>query len=169
MDVISVVAWGSYALMGLVAGFMRVWVPLTFLLVGMGFAGGLAPLIGPGIFGFIDSESSQTVVGFFLVFGVFMLLGAVITRVLWGPLTVMSTLMELFPIGALFNRLGGLLVGTLFGCVFLSLVLMGLQQYPVNAVGRAMGESSFAVKPIGWVDRYVATLEFSTDWEDFDE
>ena len=155
--------------MGLVVGFMRVWVPLAFLLAGMGFAGGLGPLVGPGIFGFIDSESGQTVAGFFLVFGLFMLLGAVVSRVLWKPMGVMSALMSLLPVGALFNRFGGLLAGTLFGCVFLSLVFMGLQQYPVNSVGRAMGESSFAAKPVGWVDRYVATLEFSTDWEDFDE
>lgn len=163
------IAWGSCALTGLVAGFMRAWVPLLFLLAGMGFAGGLAPLIGPGIFGFIDSESGQTVAGFFLVFGLFILLGAVITRLLWKPMGVMSAVMVVFPMGALFNRFGGLLAGLIIGCAFVSIVLMGLQQYPVNAVGRAMGESSFAAKPVGWVDQYVATLEFSTDWEDFDE
>ena len=146
---------------------MRAWVPLAFLLAGMGFAGGLGPLIGPGLFGFIDGESGQTVAGFFLILGGIMLLGAGVAYWIRGPLAVMSALMSLFPIGALFNRFGGLLSGTLFGCVFLSLVLMGLQQYPVNAVGRAIGESSFAAKPVGWVDRYVATLELSADWDDF--
>ena len=98
-----------------------------------------------------------------------MLLGAAITYWIRGPLTVMSALMSLFPIGALFNRFGGLLAGLIIGCAFLSIVLMGLQQYPVNAVGRAIGEASFAAKPVGWVDQYVATLEFATDWEDFGE
>ena len=147
---------------------MRAWVPLAFLLAGMGFAGGLGPLIGQGVFGFIETESGQTVAGFFLVFGVILLLGAVITRAAWRPLGVMSVLMSAFPMGALFNRFGGLLAGTIIGCAFLSIVLMGLQQYPVNAVGRAIGDSSFAARPIGWVDRYVATLEFSTGQEDFD-
>ena len=169
MDVISLAVWGASASWGLTAGLMRVWIPLLFLLAGMGFAGGLASLVGPGVFGFTDGESGQVVTGFFLVFGLMLLLGAVITYAIRGPLTIMTALMVVFPSGALFNRFGGLLAGTIFGCAFLSLVLIGFQQYPVNVVGRAIGESSFASKTLGWVDQYVATLEFSAEWEDFDD
>ena len=162
VDVISVAVWGACALTGFAAGFMRVWVLLVFLLAGMGFAGGLAPDIGPAAFGFIEKESSQTVAGFFLIFGLMLLMGAVITRLIRRPLSAMSGAMTILPAGMLFNRFGGLLAGLIFGCAFLAIILMGLQQYPVNAVGRAVSDSSFAAKPIGWVDNYVATLEFSS-------
>ena len=97
-------------MVGLVDGFMRGWVPFAFLLAGMGFGGTLAIVIGPGLFRFVSSESGQAAAGFFLVFFLMLLLGAVITYPLRGPLTMASSLTVLFPMGFLLNRLGGLLV-----------------------------------------------------------
>ena len=160
------VAWWSGALVGLVAGFMRGWVPFAFLLAGMGFGGTLAIVIGPGLIRFVSSESGQAAAGFFLVFFLVLLLGALVTYALRGPLTMASSLTVLFPMGFLLNRLGGLLVGVLFPCILLSVILIGLQQIPVVAIAKGIEDSSFASGPISWVDRFVASIELSTDWKE---
>ena len=161
IDAISLIAWGSGAVMGLVGGLMRMWLPVLFLLAGMGFAGGLADPVGSSLFAFIDTEAGQTVAGFFLVFVPILAAGGFITLILFAPLSIMSRLMGVFPLGSTFNRYGGVLLGTLFGCVFLSIFLIGLHQYPVESVAEAIDDSSFAASVIGLVDQYVAALEFS--------
>ena len=147
---------------------MRIWVPFAFLMTAIAFGGGLSSLVGPAVFGFIESEARQELAGFFLVFAGILSVGAIIALAVWGPLSVASTLMSLVPWGGLLNRVAGLLMGTLLGLILLSVILIGLQQYPVSAVGRAIAESSVASAPIGWVDRYVASIEISSEWEDWD-
>ncbi len=159
---------GTGVLMGVVAGLTRIWVPVAFLLVGVGLSGGIGDMIAPAFSLVSDSETGQTAAGFLLVFMVIMLAGAFITLALLVPLTVLSTLVPLIPMGSLINRAGGALLGLLLGVVFISVVLIGLQQIPVEAVGRALGESAFASGPIGWVDRFVASIEISKDWKNFD-
>ena len=151
--------------MGLVGGLFRIWLPILFLMSALGFASGLSILVGPRVFSFIESESRQELAGFFLIFVVMLAVGLVITRAVWHPLSIASALMSVLPGGGLLNRVGGMLLGVLSGLVLLSVVLIGLQQYPVPAVGRAIAESTVASGPIGWVDRYVASLEISEEWQ----
>ena len=169
VDVLSLAFWTIAALWGLKSGLMYAWLPFLFLLAGAGFAGALGLLIGPALFPFIDTAAGQAATGFFLVFAAFGLLGAVVTKAMRPLLMAASRLSSLSPTGALFNQGGGLLIGVLFGCILLSVVLIGLQQLPAGAVGRALDESSFAGKPVGWVDRYVASLELSHDRDHIDE
>lgn len=58
----------------------------------------------------------------------------------------MTALKSVFSLGPLVNNLSGLMAGTLFGCVFLSLALIELEQC---AAGRAIGELSFSSKHLG--------------------
>ncbi len=50
----------------------------------------------------------------------------------------------------------------------LSIVLIDLQQYPMLAVGKAFVESSVASAPIGWVDRYITSIEISPEYNGWD-
>ncbi len=159
VDVLSLAGWAGAALWGLRSGLILMWLPLSFLFAGMGVAGGLGYIIGSAILGFIDTESGQAAAGYFLILAAFLLLGAIVTRSISGPLKIVSLLWTLFPTGALINRAGGIVSGALFGCVLLSVIFIGLQYWPVSAIDRAIGESSFAQNPIGWVDRYMILPE----------
>ena len=161
VDVLSIVAWGSGAAWGLSAGLMRAWVPFLFLLAGVGFAGTLGIVIGPALSWLVDSEGGQAAVAFLIVLSPMLLLGIWVTVATRKPLSVAFSLVELFPMALLFNRAGGILMGALLGCVLIAVLLLSLQQIPVNSVGAAIEESSFASGPIKWVDRYVASVEFS--------
>ena len=157
--------------MGLAAGLMRIWVPFVFLVAGTLFAAGLGELVGSGVFGFIESEARQELAGFFLIFAATLVVGAVIALIalaLLVPLSIASALMSLVPMGGMVNRAGGLALGTLTGLIVVSVILIGLQQYPVASVGRGIAESSVASAPIGWVDRFVASIEISPEWKDQD-
>ena len=57
-------------------------------------------------------------------------------------------------------------MGVLFPCILLSVILIGLQQIPVVAIAKGIEDSSFASGPISWVDRFVASIELSTDWKE---
>ena len=168
VDTLSLAAWGSGLAVGLFAGLMRVWLPLLFLMVGMGFGGALGEVIGPAFSPFIDSERGQTAAAFLVVFAAMMLFGAFITLAAFGPLTIASSLVSVIPMGATINKAGGVLLGLLFTGTFLAVVLIGLQQIPVKSVSRAIDESSIASAPLGWVDRYVASIEISDERDNFD-
>ncbi len=148
---------------GLLAGFLKIWLPLLFLLAGTGFAGALATAFGPSLLGFLDSENTQLAAAFLVVFAAMQVMGAVVHTLMSYPLTVASAMVSLVPMGALLNRAGGILAGLLYGCVFLSVILIALQQVPVDSIAEGMDESSYAHRPIGWVDRYVASIEIAAD------
>ena len=168
VDAISLAAWGFGALAGLAGGLFRIWVPFLFLMASLGIAAGLDVPAGSEIFFFVESESRQVLAGFFLVFVLMMGIGAIVTKAMWRLLSTGSSLMSLFPFGALLNRTGGLLLGALAGLILVSIVLTGLQQYPAPAVGKAIAESSVASAPIAWVDRYVAAIGISGERQDGD-
>ena len=165
MDVISLAAWALGALAGLAAGLFRLWLPVLFLLAALGLAGGFGILIGPGIFFFMESESGQALAGFSLVFAAMAAIGVMVTAAMWKLLSAGSSLISLLPVGALLNWAGGLLLGAFAGLMLVSVILISLQQYPVPSVGRAIAKSSLASGPIHWVDRYVASLEISGEWQ----
>ena len=161
VDIISLVTWGLGAAVGLVAGFIRIWPVLAFALGGTGIGGTIGYLVGPGFFGFVDSEEGRIAAAFLLVFALMVLLGAVVTHAMRGPLSIASALTAIFPLGGLLNHVGDMLGGTLLCCVFVSVILIALQQLPVPRVADALQTASIAYGPMGWVDRYVASIEIS--------
>ena len=163
VDIIFCLAWGSGALAGLVAGFLRAWISFAFLLAAVGFGGALGLLIGPGVFPFLDGEDRQAAAGFFLIFLPVTLIGVLVTNALRVPLGLASASMFLFPAGFLLNRLGGAAGGALYCGVFVSILLILLQQWPAEPIGRAIADSSFSSEFVGWVDRIVASIEISDD------
>ena len=156
-------AWVAGAILGLSAGILRAWIPLAFLLAGVGFAGGLGILVGHEVFSFIESEPTRELAGFFLVFAIMLVVGLFVTRAIWHPMSIATALMSIFLWGVILHRAGGLLLGVLFSTALLSVVLLGLQQYPVPAVLEGLAGSSFASSVVAWVDRYVASLEISEE------
>ena len=156
-------AWSVGAAIGLFYGFIRMWVPFAFLIAGVGLAGALAFAFGPSLSGVLETEGSQLKAAFFAVFVIAQLLGAFIAYTMRHLMVIASALVSVFPMGALLNRGGGVVAGPLYGCIFVSVILIGLHQWPVDTVTRGVQESSFAHMPIGWVDRYVASIEISSD------
>ena len=161
----SLAAWGSGALAGLLGGLIRIWLPLLFLLAALGFAGALADPVGSWVFFFVESEERQELGGFFLISAIVLVVGIVVILPVWGLLSAVSPVVSAAPWVSRLNRMGGVVLGVLLGLFLLSVVLIGLQQYPVKAVGKGIAESTFASAPIDWVDGYVASLEISPEWE----
>ena len=157
------VAWVSGAAVGFGSGFIKIMIPFVFVASGVGFAGGLAFALGPTLFRFMETEDGQTAAAFLAVFAALQLLGCLIAYLLRHPMSIFSSLVSVFPMGSLFNRAGGLAGGVFAACVFVSVILIALQQLPVEGVGSAKEESSFAYVPIGWVDRLVAAIEIGDD------
>ena len=168
VDTISLMAWVVGAAIGLFFGFIRIWVPFAFLIAGVGFAGALAFAFGPSLSGVLETKGAQLTAAFFAVFAITQLLGAFMAYTTRHLMSIASALVSVFPMGALLNRGGGFVAGTVYGCIFVSVIFIGLYQWPVETVTRGVQESSFAQRPIGWVDRYVASIEISSDWDDFD-
>ena len=166
VDTISLVTWVVGAAVGLVSGFIRIWILFAFLLAGVGFAGGFAFAIGPSLSRVLETEGAQLAAAFLVVFALMQLLGAFITYLLRHLLSIASALVSVMPMGFLLNRGGGLVAGLVYGCVFVSVILIALQQWPADTVARGIEETSFAHRPIGWVDHYVSSIEISPDWQD---
>ena len=161
MDVIFLVALVAGAAVGFAAGFIRIMIPFVFVVSGVGLADALAFAFGPALFRFMETDDGQTAAAFLAVFAVLQLLGGMIAYLVRRPMSILSSLVSVFPMGLFFNKGGGLAGGVFASCVFVSVILIALQQLPVEGVGEAIGESSFAHGPIGWVDRFVATIEIA--------
>ena len=161
VDVISLVAWVAGASVGFAAGFVKIMIPFVFVASGVGFAGALAFAFGPSLFRFMETEDGQTAAAFLAVFAALQLLGGLIAYLLRHPVSIFSSLVSVFPMVSLFNKGGGLAGGVIAACVFASVILIALQQLPLEGVGRAIEESSFAHVPIGWVDQFVAAIEIA--------
>ena len=139
------------------------FVPFTFVVVGISLAGALGIIIGPIIFPFLEGTAAQDAAGFFLVFAAMLAVGLFITLSMWGLLSLATPLMAVFPMGRQINRIGGLLLGAFAGLALLAVVIIGLQQYPVVPVGQGLAESSIAAKPVRWLDHYIPTIEISPE------
>lgn len=150
--------------MGLLGGFIKTMIPFLLLVCGVGLAGTVAFALGPSLPEFLTEEESRMALVFLVVLTVLQLLGLMLSSLTSVATTAATTVVSATPTGALLNRGGGALAGLVYGCVFLSVFLIALQQIPVTAIADAIGEASFANRPIGWVDRYAPTVEISGDW-----
>ena len=148
---------------GLFLGFIRIWIPFAFLMAGVGLAGALALVFGPSLSGLLETEGAQLTAVFFVVFAISQLLGAFIAHITRHFLSIASVLVSVAPMGALFNRVGGFAAGLVYGGIFVSVILIGMHQWPLDTVTKGVKESSFAHRPIGWVDRFVAAIEIADD------
>ena len=157
------VVWVSSGLVGYSAGMLRVFLPFMFVVSAIALAGSLGLLIGPLVFFFVEDAARQDVAGFLLIFAAMLLLGLLVTLPMWGILSAATPLMSVFPMGKQMNRVVGLLMGVFTGFALLAVILIGLQQYPVDLVGQGLAESSFASEPVRWLDHYIATLEISSE------
>ena len=163
VDVISLAAWVAGASVGFAAGFIKIMIPFMFVASGVGFAGALAFAFGPSLFRYMETEDGQAAAAFLAVFVALQLLGGLIAYLVRHSMSILSSLVSVFPIGSLFNKGGGLAGGIFAACLFVSVILIALQQLPVGGVASAIEESSFAHEPIGWVDRFVAVIEIAGD------
>ena len=166
IDIIFILALGTGAAVGLVAGLMRVWVPFAFLMAGMGFAGGLVFAIVPEVFGSVENEARRELAVFGLAFIAFLALGALITGISWRALSFVSTLLDVVPMGILINRAGGILLGAFSSLIFLSVIMLSLQLYPYSRVAKAIDDSSFAGKAFAFVERFTTTMDFTPAQDD---
>ena len=164
VDIISLVAWVAGAAFGFATGFIRIMIPFVFVVSGVGLAGALAIAFGPVFLGSLDTESPQTAAVFLIVFALLQLVGGLIAYMVRHPMSILSAMVSVFPLGSLFNRGGGLAGGVFAACILVSTVLIGLQQLPVDWVGEGIRDSSFAHRPVGWVDRFVGAVEVSDQW-----
>jgi uncharacterized membrane protein required for colicin V production len=100
-------------------------VPLVVILVGLALASRIAGPVG-NVFSFVsENENVQTVVAFIAIFAVLFIAGAWLSSLL-------STAIGIIPLAGLGNNLAGAAVGILIGFIVLSVVLTGLQKFPVG-------------------------------------
>ncbi len=150
---------------GLLGGFLKLMVPFLFLLAGVGLAGTVSMAVGPSLPELLGEEYAREAIVFLVVFAALLAVGGVVTSLVGLGIAAATTAISVAPVGALLNRAGGAVAGLIYGCVVLSILLIVLQQIPVPSVAEAIGESSFAHRPIGWVDKYAPSIEISPDWE----
>ena len=149
---------------GLFVGFLRIMFPFLFLLAGVGLAGMVSEGTALALPEFLGAEYSRMAIVFLVVFAALQAIGAMVSALMSLVMTAASTAVSAAPTGALLNRIGGAAAGLIYGCVFLSVILIALQQIPVDYIASAMEESSFAHGLIGWVDEYSHSIEISREW-----
>ena len=159
----SLVVWGAAALWGLKSGLMKTLIPFSFALFGLVVADSLGGLLGSSLPAIFGGGNGQALAGFFLVYAAMLVVGGALACTLRWVMSLLSTVTWALPLGIVANRGGGLLLGALTGCILLSSILFGFQRYPVAWVSDAVGESSLASAPVGWVDFYVTTASFPED------
>ena len=162
------VAWVTGAAAGFAAGFVRTMIPFVFVVAGVGLAGTLAVDYGSVVFGFLDTEGSRTAALFLMVFMALQLVGSLISYLVRNPMSIVSTLVSMVPVGLPFNKGAGLAAGIVAAGIFVSVILIGLQQLPIERVGEGIRDSAIAREPMGWVDRVVAPIEISKEWQGLD-
>ena len=151
---------------GLLGGFLKIVIPLLFLLCGIALAGGVSAGVGAALPDLLGGERSQIAIVFLLALAGLLVVGMAVAGLVSLGVTAASAAVSATPMGAMLNRAGGAVAGLVYGCVLLSVFLIALQQVPVASVSDAIGESSLAHGPIGWVDKYTPAIEISPDWSD---
>lgn len=125
VTLLVVVVWGLTAFWGFRTGLIRMVVPLVVILIGLAFASRIAEPVG-NIFSFVsDNENIQTIIAFIAIFVVLFIASAWLSSLL-------SSAIGIVPFAGLGNHLAGAAIGLLIGFVILSVVLTGLQKFPVG-------------------------------------
>lgn len=122
IDAVILIVWGITALWGFSAGLIRIIFPLIAVIVGLAISSRIAEDVGNVFSVFTDSEATQAVGGFVLIF-----LGLFVFSAIAGFWVGMF--LGFIPLFGLANRAAGMAVGVLIGFLLLSGVLTGVQRY----------------------------------------
>ena len=122
IDALIVIIWIITAVWGFSTGAIRLAIPLMVVIAGLAVSSRFGETVG-NIFSVItDSEGTQAIAGFALIFLGALLLSALLS--FW-----LSQVLRFLPIFGLANRLAGLALGVVIGFVVLSGLLTGAQKY----------------------------------------
>jgi uncharacterized membrane protein required for colicin V production len=135
VTLLVLVVWGLTAIWGFRTGLIRMVIPLVVILVGLALASRIAEPVG-NIFSFVsDNENVQTIIAFIAIFAVLLIGSAWLSSLL-------SSAIGIVPFVGLGNHLAGAGVGLLIGFVILSVVLTGLQKFPVGNFREDISDSA---------------------------
>ena len=159
IDVVVLILWVVIALWGFSMGLIRVTISFVVVVVGLALSSRVAEDVGNIFSGLTDSEGTQTVAGFILIFvGVF-IIGAIVS--FW-----MGTLLRYLPVFGPFNRLGGFAVGIVVGLLLLSGVLTAAQKF-TDTVDDDIDESVLAAFIADNFDVVIRGVKLVPgDWDD---
>ena len=122
IDAVVLIGWGVTALWGFSTGLLRVVIPLVAVIAGLAISSRVGDEVGNIFSGLTDSEGTQAVAGFVLIFlGIFVISAA---ASFWAGLVL-----RFLPLFGLANRGAGMVVGVVIGFILLSGVLTGVQRY----------------------------------------
>lgn len=136
IDLLVLVVWGLAAFWGFRTGIIRMVVPLVMVTVGLAFASRLAGPVG-SLFSFIsENENIQTVMGFIALILVLIIFGGVLSNLIKNAISFI-------PLAGLANNLIGAGIGIVMGFILLSVILTGLQKFPVGGIRDTIDDSPF--------------------------
>ena len=135
IDIVILVVWGITALWGFRDGFLKVVVPLIFMIIGLAVASRIGDSVGTVFSVFTDNLNAQAIGGVILIFVVAFILGGIVSG-------VARKVLGLVPFFGLADKLGGMAVGLLVGFLLLSGILTGIQRYPFRGLDKTVEESA---------------------------
>ena len=159
LDIAVLMVCGMAVLYGFRAGLFRMLVPLAVVLVGLALSSRLSGPIGNLFSSFTNSETTQTIMAFFVIFVTLFIASAILS--IW-----LRVVLQFVPFFGLANGLGGALAGVAVGFVLLAGILTAAQRHPVGNVNQTIEESplgSFFPNNFGVVMRGVRLLP--VDWD----
>ncbi len=122
IDAVVLIGWGVSAGWGFSAGLVRVVIPFIAVIVGLALSSRIAEDVG-NIFSVVtDSEATQAVAGFVLIFLGLFIISAIAS--FWIGMVI-----RFLPLFGLANKLAGMAVGIIIGFLLLSGVLTGVQRF----------------------------------------
>ncbi len=122
IDVVVLVGWGVTAGWGFSAGLVRIIIPLIAVIVGLAVSSRIAEDVGNLFSVVTDSEATQAIAGFVLIFVGLFIISAILS--FWVGMVV-----RFIPLFGFANKLAGMAVGLIIGFLLLSGVLTGVQRY----------------------------------------
>ena len=122
IDAIVLVGWGVTALWGFSTGLIKVIVPLFATIAGLAISSRIAEDVGNVFSPLTDSEPTQAVGGFILIFLGLFLIGSIVS--FW-----IGAILRFIPLFGLANRAAGMAVGIVIGFLLLSGILTGVQRF----------------------------------------
>jgi len=159
IDAVVLIGWGVTAGWGFAAGLVRIVIPLVAVIVGLALSSRIAEDVGNLFSGLTDSEATQAIAGFVLIFLGLFILSAIAS--FWIGMVV-----RFIPLAGLANKLAGMAVGLVIGFLLLSGVLTGVQRFS-DRVDDDIDESalgSFLADNFDVVTRGVKLIP--GDWDD---
>ena len=122
IDAVVLIGWGVTAGWGFSAGLVRIIIPLIAVIVGLALSSRIAEDVGNIFSGLTDSEATQSIAGFILIFLGLFIISAIAS--FW-----VGMLVRFLPLFGFANKLAGMAAGLVIGFLLLSGVLTGVQRF----------------------------------------